>query len=141
MPIPVSLLTAATRLAPGLKNVVYVRYTQIRGITQVSVDLKHLGFLLSVCFHLRANLLQKVQRRVPKSIAATLILANCLAFNQRMDIAHDMCKAVAAVSAVDKSNVILVWQEAQPVLGLPRGMERGSTAFRAGSMKSSAERT
>ena len=66
MCIPVSLLTAATRLAPGLMNVVYVRYTQIHGITQVSVDLKHLGFLLSVCFHLRANLLQKSSKEHSK---------------------------------------------------------------------------
>lgn len=37
----------------------YVKYTAIRGSSQISADLKHLGPLLSICFHLRANLPQE----------------------------------------------------------------------------------
>lgn len=53
-------------------------------------------------------------------------------------------KLLLAVSAVDKSNVILVWQEAQPVLqdcpGGWGGGEGEARPSRAGSM-GTAERT
>lgn len=55
----INLLTSGARSAPYFTNSVYVNYTKICGTGQLSADLKHLGPLPSICFHLGANLPRK----------------------------------------------------------------------------------
>lgn len=88
----IRLLTWGMRLAPDLMNFAYVRSTEIHGSSQISADLKHLGPLPSVCFHLRANLPQKHSKESPR-VYCPNIKFNLLACNkQYVGVLHDMCK-------------------------------------------------